>query len=293
MRIAIYNREFDFEDIFCLKELFFQFQENNVLPVIYKDMIPLLKNASLLPEQFDVFSETEKLNTKKVNYVMSLGGDGTMLDTVCHVADTQIPILGVNLGRLGFLAATGKDQIDFALQSLIKSRYKIDERELIHLDANMPIFKDAPFALNEFSIHRKDSSSLIVIHTYINGEFLCSYWADGIIVSTPTGSTGYSLSCGGPVIFPQANIFVITAVAPHNLNVRPIVVSNENIISFEIEGRSKEFLCTLDARSETIDNSVSIAVRKENFKTKLIRLEGQNFLQTLQSKMYWGMDKRN
>jgi NAD+ kinase len=185
------------------------------------------------------------------------------------------------------------EEIEFAIDSLQKGAYLLDNRTLIHLDTSIPIFQEFPFALNEFSIHRKDSSSLIKIHTYLNGEFLCTYWADGLIVSTPTGSTGYSLSCGGPIIFPQANSFVITPVAPHNLNVRPLVISDKSIVSFEVEGRAENFLCTLDSRSETIDSSVSLAIRKENFDIQLVRLEGQNFLHTLQTKLYWGVDSRN
>lgn len=292
MRIAVYNRTFDEDDIEIIEDLFIQFQKFNCLPVIHEGMLENLKNADLLPDQFDVFSKEKPLN-KKTDFLFSLGGDGTILDTVTYIGDKGIPILGVNMGRLGFLAGTASTEIEHALESLQKDSFKLDQRSLVHLDSSTGVFADAPFALNEFSLLRKDSSSLIIVHTYINGEFLCSYWADGIIVSTPTGSTGYSLSCGGPVIFPQSNIFVITPVAPHNLNVRPIAVSDDNIISFEVEGRAEEFMCTLDSRSEKIDNSVSLAVRKENFKINLVRLEGQNFLQTLRSKMYWGIDRRN
>jgi NAD+ kinase len=157
----------------------------------------------------------------------------------------------------------------------------------------MPIFKDAPFALNEFTLHRKDSSSMIKIHTYLNGEFLNTYWADGLIVATPTGSTGYSLSCGGPVVFPQTSSFVITPVAPHNLSTRPIIVPDDNVISFELEGRTDHFLCTLDSRTETIPTSIQLAVKKENFTISLIRPDEHNFLKTIRQKLYWGIDRRN
>jgi NAD+ kinase len=163
----------------------------------------------------------------------------------------------------------------------------------LHCDSNKPIFDKNPFALNDFSIQRKDSSALVKIHTYLNGEFLCTYWADGLIVSTPTGSTGYSLSCGGPIIAPQADSFMITPVAPHNLNVRPIIIPNDTIVSFEVEGRAKEYLCTLDARTAIIDSTFSIGIRKENFNITLVRLEGQNFLTTIRNKLYWGLDRRN
>src|SRR5690606_22629318 len=162
-----------------------------------------------------------------------------------------------------------------------------------HLDSNVPLFQDAPYALNEFTLHRKDSSSMIKIHTYLNGEFLNTYWADGLIVATPTGSTGYSLSCNGPVVFPQASSFVITAVAPHNLNTRSIVVPDNNVISFEVEGRAEQFLCTLDSRTETITSEIQLAVKKENFTISLVRPDEHNFLHTLRHKLYWGIDKRN
>ncbi len=292
MHIAIYNRAFDEEDISLFQQLVNLFVENNITPVFFDDLANRLKSYIEIPLIYEVFSDLQPLNSK-VKFVFSLGGDGTMLDIVKYVGDKNIPILGINLGRLGFLASTVADEIHFAVDSLLKGAYILDPRTLIHLDTSIPLFLDAPFALNEFSIHRKDSSSLIKIHTYLNGEFLCTYWADGLIVSTPTGSTGYSLSCGGPVIFPQANSFVITPVAPHNLNVRPIIVSDNSIMSFEIEGRAEHFLCTLDARSESIDSTVSLAVKKEDFLINLIRLEGQNFLNTLRTKLYWGVDHRN
>jgi NAD+ kinase len=292
MHIALYNRAFDQEDIPIFETLLQLLNERQIVPVFFNEFATRLKDVIPLPDNIETFSYLNPLSLK-VKFVLSLGGDGTMLDVVTHVGSLDIPILGINLGRLGFLAATKATDLTFAIDSLVKGAYILDTRSLIHLDASQPLFGNQSFALNDFSIHRNDSSSLIKIHAYLNGEFLCTYWADGIIVSTPTGSTGYSLSCGGPVIFPQADTFVITAVAPHNLNVRPIIVSNSSIISFEIEGRSKHYLCTLDARSEIIDNSVSFAVRKEDFEINLIRLEGQNFLQTLQSKLFWGADHRN
>lgn len=292
MHIAIYNRTFEEEDVVLFRQLFAAFEKNKIVAILYDDLATRLHSLHLLPDQYEIFSEAAPL-PPKTKFMLSLGGDGTMLDTVQFVGDKNIPILGINLGRLGFLATTGADQIDFAVHSLIAGNYILDPRTLLHLDSSIPIFTGAPYALNEFSLHRKDSSSLIKIHTYLNGEFLCTYWADGLIVSTPTGSTGYSLSCGGPIIFPQANSFVITPVAPHNLNVRPLVVADSSIVSFEVEGRAEHFLCTLDARSEPIDSHVSLAVKKENFSISLIRLEGQNFLHTLQTKLYWGVDRRN
>ncbi|MBK8684671.1 MAG: NAD kinase [Bacteroidetes bacterium] len=292
MQIAVYNRVFEDSDVPYFVKLFESLREAKIQMVIYEPLLIRLKQLMPMQDIQEVFSESKPLNSR-TKYMISLGGDGTMLDTVKFTARANIPVLGINLGRLGFLASTSKEEINMAVQALSKGTFHLDTRTLIHLDASIPIFQDAPFALNEFSLHRKDSSSLIKIHTYLNGEFLCTYWADGIIVSTPTGSTGYSLSCGGPIIFPQANSFVITPVAPHNLNVRPIIISDASVVSFEVEGRAEHFLCTLDARSESIDSSVSLAVRKEDFTIQLIRLEGQHFLQTLQTKLYWGADRRN
>jgi NAD+ kinase len=225
--------------------------------------------------------------------MISLGGDGTMLDTVTMVRDSGIPVLGINYGRLGFLANIGKEEIQGVIETIAERKYVLDKRTLIHLEANLPLFGKSPYALNEFTIHKKDSSPMIKIHTYLNGEFLNTYWSDGIIVSTPTGSTGYSLSCGGPVVFPDSSSFVITPISPHNLNIRPIIVPDNNIISFELEGRTDGFICTLDSRKEIIGKEVQLAVKKESFDINLIRLNENNFLQTLRSKLSWGLDKRN
>ena len=228
-----------------------------------------------------------------IDCLISLGGDGTLLDTVTLVKDTGIPVLGINYGRLGFLANIGKEELNTAFEALVDRKYVLDKRTLLHLDANMPLFDDTPYALNEFSIHKKDTSPMIKIHTYLNGEFLNTYWADGLIVATPTGSTGYSLSCNGPVVFPDSASFVITPVAPHNLNIRPIIVPDNTIVSFEIEGRTDGFLCTLDSRRELVTKEIQLAVKKESFGINLIRLNENNFLQTLRNKLSWGLDKRN
>lgn len=216
-----------------------------------------------------------------------------MLDAVTLVRDSGIPILGINLGRLGFLATTNKEIIEQAIEALALNAFTIDQRTLLHLDSNYPLFGDAPYALNDFTILKRDTSSMIVVSAYINGEFLNSYWADGLILCTPTGSTGYSLSCGGPIIFPNSGNFAITPVAPHNLNVRPIVIPDDAIVSFEIQGRTDSFLCTLDSRFEAITPAHQIAIRKEDFLVNLIRLHEQNFMSTIRNKLYWGLDQRN
>jgi NAD+ kinase len=292
MLIAIYNRVFDFEDIACIKNLFEELLKRDYKIILYKGFVDQLTNVIPLPEGYTVFHNDKDLPAE-TDFFISLGGDGTILDSVCHVSNKNIPILGINLGNLGFLAGTSTTEIEYAIDCLEKDKFTKDVRTLIHIDSNKQIFNSHHFALNDFSIQRKDSSALVKIHTYLNGEFLCTYWADGLIVSTPTGSTGYNLSCGGPIIAPQTNSFVITPVAPHNLNVRPMVIPNDTVVSFEVEGRAKEYLCTLDSRTSTIDNSFSIGIRKEDFTVTLVRLDGQNFLSTIRNKLYWGMDKRN
>jgi len=292
MLIALYNRVFEDHDLPVLKHLLQELRKNNLDIVIYQDFYERLQAHIEFPEPPRLFNGYEDLN-RLTNFMISLGGDGTMLDAVCFVGDTGIPILGINLGRLGFLADVPENEVDLAIQALVRGSYTIDKRSLIHLDASVPLFGKSPFGLNEFTLHRKDSSQMIKIHTYLNGEFLNTYWADGLIVSTPTGSTGYSLSCSGPVVFPQAASFVITPVAPHNLNIRPIVVPDDNVISFEVEGRVDHFLCTLDSRMETIDKDIQLAVKKEGFSISLVRLDEHNFLKTIRKKLYWGVDSRN
>ena len=194
---------------------------------------------------------------------------------------------------LDFLSSISKENLEQAVVSLKKGHFSLDARTMLRLESNHPLFEDENIALNDFTLHKMESSSMITIHAYLNGEYLNSYWADGIIVSTPTGSTGYSLSCGGPIIVPQSESFVITPIAPHNLNVRPIVVSDKNVISLEVEGRSQHYMATLDSRSATIEPGFQLALRKETYCINLIRLNNENFLNTLRSKLNWGLDKRN
>ena len=292
MKIAIYSRGVENEQLKDIHKLFEELIKNGVEPVFFQDFFNQFYSSVDLNNQYSTFNAFEDLDSS-IDCVLSLGGDGTMLDTVTMVRDSGIPVLGINYGRLGFLANIGRDEIQGVIDAIAERKYVIDKRTLIHLDANVPLFGETPYALNEFSIHKRDISPMIKIHTYLNGEFLNTYWADGIIVATPTGSTGYSLSCGGPVVFPESNSFVITPVAPHNLNIRPIVVPDDNIISFELEGRTDDFLVTLDSRKEIVSKEVQLAVKKETFDIKLVRLNENNFLQTLRSKLSWGLDKRN
>ena len=292
MRIAIYSRGIEnnqHQDIHLLLD---ELAKRGVEPVFFQDFFNQFYSAIDIKAKYSTFNSSADLD-ESIDCMMSLGGDGTLLDTVTLVKDKGIPVVGINYGRLGFLANIGKEDLHTTIEALVNHTFVLDKRTLIHLDANIPLFGQVPYALNEFSLHKKDSSPMIKIHTYLNGEFLNTYWADGLIVATPTGSTGYSLSCNGPVVFPDSGSFVITPVSPHNLNIRPIVVPDTNVISFEIEGRTDGFLCTLDSRRELVTKEIQLAVKKEKFCINLIRLNENNFLQTLRNKLSWGLDKRN
>ena len=291
MLVALYNRTFDEQDIPTLQRILGMLEEHNLSLVVFNDFYNSISPHYTFKSRPRTFSGRADL-PMHTDMLFSLGGDGTLLDTVIFVGNTNIPLIGINLGRLGFLAAISEEELEQAILSLVRGSYTIEKRTLIHLDSSLPLFDGAPYALNEFTINRKDSSSMIKIHTFLNGEFLNTYWADGLIVATPTGSTGYSLSCGGPVVFPQTSSFVITPVAPHNLNTRSIIVPDDNVISFEVEGRAGHFLCTLDSRTETITSDVQLAVKKENFTISLVRPDEHNFLKTIRQKLYWGADKR-
>jgi NAD+ kinase len=292
MKAAIYSRVFENEQQKDVQLFFDELAAQKIGAVVFHDFFQQIKDKITLPADTQTFSLAEDLS-EETEFIISLGGDGTLLDTITLIRNKPIAIMGINFGRLGFLASIGRDELQTAVKAMTNRTYVVDTRTLIHVDASMPLFGNVPYALNEFSIHKRDVASMIKIHTYLNGEFLNTYWADGLIVATPTGSTGYSLSCGGPVVFPDSGSFVITPVAPHNLNVRPIIVPDNNIISFEIESRAEQIICALDSRREIVNKGVQLAVKKESFEISLVRLGENNFLQTLQNKLTWGLDKRN
>ncbi|MBK6937301.1 MAG: NAD kinase [Chitinophagaceae bacterium] len=292
MKAAIYSRIFEDEQQKDVQLFFDELSKQQIEPVVYYPFFVQIQNNIQLPADTRTFVNTNDL-TNDVEFVISLGGDGTLLDTITMVRDKKIAIMGINFGRLGFLAGIGRDEVKEAIKAIVQRAYVVDTRTLIHVESDMPLFGDTPYGLNEFAIHKRDVASMIKIHTYLNGEFLNTYWADGLIVATPTGSTGYSLSCSGPVVFPDAGSFVITPVAPHNLNVRPIIVPDTSIISFDIESRSGDMICALDSRREIMSTNIQLAVRRERFKINLVRLNENNFLHTLRNKLTWGLDRRN
>jgi NAD+ kinase len=291
MTIAVYARNTKENFPYYLEHLLAISVKENFSLIIYKPYLEFLTHTLNKTFAISSFSNSEEL-VAKADCVISLGGDGTMLETLEFVRRSGIPVLGVNTGRLGFLATVYKDDFEKAIQLLINKKFTLDQRELIELDQTS-YFNDVNYALNEFTIHKKESSAMINIDTYVNGIFLNSYFADGLIVSTPTGSTAYSLSCGGPIMVPDSDNFIITPIAPHNLNVRPIVISNKKVVSFKVSGRSDCFNISLDSRSQTVSNSSELVVKKANFSFNLINLEGQHFFETLRNKLLWGIDKRH
>ena len=291
MRVAIHGLSLKTEFLPILGSLFEKLQSLGVSICLTPILEQQLRQLSPLAPTYQILHRPEDFDG--LDFFLSIGGDGTLLDSVCVVGKKEIPILGLNTGRLGFLANVATDKIGEAIEELARGNYQIESRILLSLTSSKKLFHGVNFALNEFTIHKKDTSSMITVHTFIDGKYLNSYWADGLIVATPTGSTGYSLSCGGPLITPGAKNFVITPVSPHNLNVRPIIVSDEAEISFEIEGRTDKFMISLDSRSTSVASEVKLSVKKEAFSAKLVKLPSYHFFDTLRQKLNWGLDLRN
>ncbi|MBT8230075.1 MAG: NAD kinase [Bacteroidia bacterium] len=290
MKVFIFGQYWKKEDQAYISLLLEKLERENINYKIYEPF------AQQVPDKISLsycLSSHSELKEYAPDYIITLGGDGTILSAITLIQDLETPIMGINLGRLGFLASIEQERIETAIDKLKGGEYWISSRSMILLDAEPKMFNKKNFALNDLTILKRDNSSMIVIHTFVDDVFLNSYWADGLIVSTPTGSTGYSLSCGGPIVFPEAQNFILTPVAPHNLNVRPIMISNKHEISFKIEGRTDNFLCTLDSRHSIITDEHKVKVRRNSFETKLIVLEGDNFMKTIRNKLNWGLDKRN
>lgn len=288
-KIAINGRRFDPRFREQVQQLFNRLEESGIEVIINRDFSQFL-SESITINDHNTFSKPEEV--RGCDMMFSIGGDGTMLDSVTYVRNSGIPVLGFNTGRLGFLSATPMDMIDEAISALQKGSYTLDKRGLIQT-SGIQSFGDLDFALNELTLHKKDSATMMTVHAYINGEYLNTYWADGLIVSTPTGSTAYSLSCAGPIMLPDSENFVITPIAPHNLNVRPVVIPDKSEVTLRLEGRSENYLVSLDARSHQAGEDTELVIRKADFTVSLIRLTGQDFLKTLRSKLMWGLDLRN
>lgn len=291
MKVAIHGRKFNEQVSPYVKLIFDTLATHNAQVCISEKFVNLNKDTRHLFDKYSHYNNLNDLND--VDFVFSVGGDGTLLEAVTQVGHLEIPILGINMGRLGFLATIAKESIKEALELFFDQKFTHDKRMLIHVDTNKDIFKGQNFGLNEVALLKRDTASMIIVHCYIDGEFVNTYWADGLMVSTPTGSTGYSLSCGGPLVQPQSDSFIITPISPHNLNVRPLIVSSDSTISFQIEGKGRNFLTSLDSRSYTVDNTIQLSVKKEKFKAVLVQPHGFSFFETLRHKLNWGLDIRN
>ncbi len=292
MRVAIYGRNFDKRFKEFVEKFFEILHKNNVELIIHDKFHEfLVRLINLKGESISTFSKHNEIKGE-VDLLFSIGGDGTILDAITFVRDSNIPIVGINAGRLGFLASIGKDEIESALNAILLKEYSIEERTLIKFESSSNLFSEFPYGLNEITIQKVDSA-MITVHAYIDGEFLNTYWADGLLVSTPTGSTAYSLSVGGPIIIPGSGNFIISPISPHNLTVRPIVLPDSSTLKLKLESRALNYIASLDHRSIMIKNTEEITITKAEFKIQLIKLNNTSFYKTLRNKLMWGLDKRN
>ena len=293
MKIALFGTVFSEHFDKYIQHLIKKLEAEKIDIVIEDSFYTFLKGRLRFKFDVETFKDSVDLKDKKVDILFSIGGDGTLLKAITFIKKTNVPIMGINTGRLGFISSIPPDQIDEAINDLINNNYKINKRSLLELHTDNNLFQNKNFALNEVAIVKKDTSSMIKIDAYVNDEFLNTYWADGLVVATPTGSTGYSLSCGGPIIIPGTNNFVITPIAQHNLNVRPIVIDNNSVIKLKVEDRDKLALVSLDSCSRAFDSSVELVIKKAKFTINLIEPQGNSFISTIRHKLMWGIDKRN
>jgi NAD+ kinase len=287
MKVAIYGQMSNDVNIDTVNKLVQLFNSHNITVAIEKGFYGLIT--------LDYELEQYKQLDKSFNFLISIGGDGTILRAVTLIRDLDIPIIGINTGRLGFLATVPLEQFESAFSKILNNNYKVSKRSLLQMHTSIPnaVIEATNFALNEIAVSRKNTTSMITVETHLNDEYLTSYWADGLIISTPTGSTGYSLSCGGPVITPESNNFVITPIAPHNLNARPLVINDDTEIRLKVDGRENQFLVSLDSRIVTLSNDCEITIKKAAFQINLVEIVDESFLRTLRKKLLWGEDKRN
>ncbi|MBU2062580.1 NAD kinase [Flavobacterium frigidarium] len=294
MKIAIYGQYYQNSTEPIIKDIFVFFNRNNVELVIEADFLEMLYDKEIIQRDYKTFSSHTELD-RSFDILLSIGGDGTILRAATLVRNSGVPILGINAGRLGFLATVQKENIASFLQIVLDKQYTLSKRTLLSLSCTPTneALQDINFAMNEITVSRKDTTSMITIDTYLNGEFLNSYWADGLIISTPTGSTGYSLSCGGPILTPDVKSLVITPIAPHNLNARPLVIPDDTDIELRVSGREENYLVSLDSRITSVGNDSILTIRKTAFKINMVEIPEATFLKTLRSKLLWGEDKRN
>jgi NAD+ kinase len=292
MKLALFGKSIRKENYPYLHQLIDKLEAHKCELLVYKPFLEHLRNNVGFDYPAEPFSTHEELRGN-ADMIFSIGGDGTLLDSVSLVRDSRIPVLGINLGRLGFLSSISRDDIIPAVEMVMKGEYSIEHRTLLHLESDSGLFGDFSCALNDLTVTRKDSTALIVIHVHVDGIFLNSYWADGLIVATPTGSTAYSLSSGGPIVAPGSENFVITPLAPHNLTIRPIVISDKSEISIRVEGRDMEYMVSLDSKTDVIRQGDELNIRRADFSIELVKIENKDFYTTIRDKLKWGLDVRN
>jgi NAD+ kinase len=292
MQIAVFGRSFTESRGPVIQELYFLLHQSGVQVQILEPFFKASQSLMPIGANFSRFKNQDDLDNR-TSCMITIGGDGTLLESVTLIRNTEIPLVGINTGRLGFLTGYSQDEISKAVDAALNQNYLIEKRSVLQLKMNGGPFADFPYALNDITLHKKESSTMITVHARLNGEHLNSYWADGLIVASPTGSTGYSLSCGGPILMPESPSFVITPIAPHNLNVRPLVITDEHSLSIDVEVRGKNFLLALDSRSASIPAKTEITINKAPFSIRLARKPEQPFLKTLREKLMWGIDRRN
>ncbi len=293
MRAAIFGKNFSDDFKPSIKQFFDIIKSYKYKISIYKPYYEFIKaNCEFCPEPESLFTEPFSENTD-IDIVFSIGGDGTFLDAVSYVRNKEIPIVGINSGRLGFLANISKEEIPEALKAINENRFSSEERTLLEVKTDANYFNDFNFALNEVTVLKRDSGSMITIKVYVNGEYLNTYWADGLILATPTGSTAYSLSLGGPIVVPGSSNFIITPIAPHNLTVRPIVLPDNYDITIKVSGRADNYLLSIDSQSVVVEKNTKICIKAADFKIKTVRIEGNTFFDNIRDKLMWGFDKRN
>lgn len=291
MNILVYGRQFNDTVLPYIQQVFDALAQHEANIYVHYQLKDILEGR-INTQSCCVLEKGQPL-AGLIDMVITLGGDGTLLDMVILIRDSGIPVIGINFGRLGFLASVNKNDIAAAMHAVLTQQFTTEARELICICSEAEVFGDNNFALNDITIHKRDDSAMITMHAYLNGEFLNTYWGDGIIISTATGSTAYSLSCGGPIIYPQSNTIVVTPVSPHNLNVRPIVLPDSCTLTFEVETRSANYLISCDSRTAVIDTNIKFDIRKAGFQLNLVRLNNESYLTTLRNKLMWGLDARN
>lgn len=294
MKVAIFGQYYQNTTSPIIERLLQFLETNKVTFTIEANFLTMLQENKAVSKNYATYSSHKELD-KSYDMLLSVGGDGTFLRAVTYVRNSGIPILGINAGRLGFLANVQQENIETFLQLVLEKKYKISKRTLLSLNCTPKVdsISEINFAMNEVTVSRKDTTSMITIETYLNGEYLTSYWADGLIISTPTGSTGYSLSCGGPILTPDASSLVITPIAPHNLNARPIVIPDNTVLKLKISGREENYLVSLDSRIASVKNESILTIKKTPFKINMVEISEETFLKTLRKKLLFGEDKRN